>query len=62
MTRYSLGKGTVIRLLRSQGVTLRHRSLTEDQVLQAIPLYQQGWSLAKVGQHFGWDDSLIYLY
>jgi hypothetical protein len=60
-SKYNLGKGTVLRLLRSHGVTLRHQPLTPAQIAEAIQLYKQGWSLARVGAHLGREDSLIWL-
>ncbi len=59
MARYDLGKGTVLRVLRSQGVEIRNQSLTPEQCKQAIALYQDGWSLAKVGRHFDREHTVI---
>lgn len=59
--KYRIGKGTVLRLLDDHGVHRRHQPLTEEQVQQAIALYQQGWSLARVGKHLGREDTLIWL-
>jgi hypothetical protein len=61
MVSYGLGKGTVLRLLRDNGVQLRHQSLTAEQLKEAIQLYQQGWTLARVGNHFGRDASFIHV-
>jgi hypothetical protein len=60
-SKYSLGKGTVLRILDDHGVTRRHQPLTEEQMQQAVELYQQGWSLARVGQYLGRDASMIHL-
>lgn len=60
-SKYCLGKGTVLRILDEHGVTRRHQSLTEEQVQQVIELYQQGWSLARVGRELGRDATLIHL-
>jgi hypothetical protein len=61
MSKYDLGKGTVLRLLRSQGVDIRHQSLTDDEVQQVVLLYAEGLSLARVGDRFGRDPSFIAL-
>jgi hypothetical protein len=61
MAQYQLGKGTVLRLLRAQGVEIRNQSLTPTELGEAIRLYQSGWSLARVGAHFGRDASLIHI-
>ena len=59
MTKYNLGKGTVLRLLRTSGVTIRHQSLNKDEIQQVTDRYQRGDSLATIGRHFGRDASLI---
>ena len=59
MAHYQLGKGTVLRLLRSQGVDIRNQSLTPQQCEEAITLYLDGWSLAKVGRHFDREHTVI---
>ena len=59
MIKYNLGKGTVLRLLRAQGVEVRNQSLTIEQIEEAIRLYLEGWSLAKVGGHFGREHTVI---
>lgn len=56
---YKLGKGTVLRLLRNQGVQLRNQPMAPTQVEQAIQLYGQGLSLAAVGQRLGFDHTAI---
>jgi len=57
--KYKLGKGTVIRLLHDNGVPLRNQPLAPDQRTEAIALYQQGWSLAKVGSQFDREHTVI---
>jgi hypothetical protein len=58
-TRYHLGEGTVLRLLHSHDATLRHQPLTDEEIAKAIQLYEQGNSLATVGQHFGREATVI---
>jgi hypothetical protein len=60
-TTYGLSKGSVLQLLRQNGVEVRHQSLTPDQLQEAVGLYEQGWSLAKVGAHFARDASFIHV-
>lgn len=53
MIRFSLAKGTVLRLLQDHGVTMRRQpGLNQQQIAQAIELYQRGWSLARLADHF----------
>jgi hypothetical protein len=57
--RYGLAKGTVLKLLKEHGITMRHQQMTEAEIIETIDLYQQGWSLARIGQHFGRNPSII---
>jgi hypothetical protein len=57
--RYGLGKGTVLRLLREQGVALRHQPLDAQSAIDAIALYQAGWSLAHIGIKTGRQPTVI---
>jgi len=58
--RYQLGKGTVLRLLASQGVSMRRQSLTPEQILEAARLYGSGLSLAQVGHQLGCDHGAVW--
>lgn len=57
---YGLSKATVLRLLEANGVARRQQSLTAEQQAEAVQLYLGGWSLARVGEHFGRDHSVIF--
>ena len=46
---YNLNKGSVIKLLRGAGVPIRNQGLTDEQVAEAVRLYETGQSLAKIG-------------
>jgi hypothetical protein len=59
MKRYKISKGTVLRLLQSHGITMRHQQMTDAEITEAIQLYQQGWSLAQVGEKLGRNPSTI---
>lgn len=59
MRTYDLGKGSVLRLLDSHGVSRRRQGLTTAETQQVIELYAQGWSSVRIGQHFGRDHSVI---
>ena len=61
MRKYSIGKGTVLRLLDARGVECRHQPLTEEQAQRAVELYQRGWSRARVGEQLGRDGTVILL-
>jgi hypothetical protein len=57
--KYGVAKATVLKLLEEHGVTMRHQLMTETETAEAIQLYQQGWSLARVGEHLGRNPSTI---
>ncbi len=54
-----VGKAGVLAILHEHGVNLRLRPMTEKEIAEAIRLYQQGWSLARVGKQLGRDHSAI---
>lgn len=56
---YAVSKGTVLRLLEDHGVTRRQQPMTDQQAAEAIQLYLQGWSLIRVGNHFGREHTVI---
>lgn len=57
---YGLSKGSVIRLLRDSGVTIRNQGLTDDQIAEAAQLYALGLSLAKIGARFDVDHGTVW--
>lgn len=56
---YGLSQGAVLRLLDVNGTPRRQRGLTDEQVQEAIRLYTQGWSLTRIGDHFGKDHTVV---
>jgi hypothetical protein len=48
MAEHSISKAGVLKLLKDAGVTMRRRSMTEEQVRQARELREQGASIANV--------------
>lgn len=57
---FDLSKGSVIRLLRDAGVTIRNQGMTDDQIAEAGQLYGAGLSLAKIGVKFGVDHGTVW--
>jgi hypothetical protein len=57
---YGLSKGSVIRLLREAGISIRCQGLTDDQVTEAAQLYESGLSLAKIGARFDVDHGTVW--
>ena len=50
---YGLSKSSVIELLENNGVVLRRQPLTEDQVAEAIWLYEHNHSLTSITEKLG---------
>jgi hypothetical protein len=57
---YKISRGAVRRLLQREGVEMRRRGLTSEQVDEAMRLYGQGWSLARVGERLGVDTGTVH--
>jgi hypothetical protein len=57
---YQVHRSTVTRLVTAAGVR-RSRSLTTEQLQEAIALYGQGWSCARLDQHFGKGHGTLWL-
>ena len=51
--RFSVSRQCVSDTLKREGVKLRYRLLGEEQQQEAQLLYEGGWSLDRVGTHFG---------
>jgi hypothetical protein len=51
--RYKISKSAVLGILHGHGVTMRHQPLNDEQIAEAIQLYESGRSLAQVGEAMG---------
>jgi DNA-binding NarL/FixJ family response regulator len=58
--RFKIHRTTVSQHLQRQGVPMRGRSLSEEQVTIAAQLYRQGWSVAKIGERFEVDQTTVW--
>jgi hypothetical protein len=61
MKQYGIGKGAVLGILNEAGVTRKQRRMSNEQLTEAAELYHQGWSLVRLGNHFGFHQSAIWL-
>lgn len=50
--RFKVHRTTVTNLIKRSGVPFRPPGLDPADLPEAIRLYEAGWSLAKLGQHF----------
>jgi hypothetical protein len=55
--RFDIHRVTVSAHLHRQGVTVRRQGLDDEGVALAIRLYEDGWSLARIGDRLGVDAS-----
>jgi hypothetical protein len=60
ITKYGLGKSSVLRLPREAQVALRKQPLTETEVAKAIRLHASGLSVAAVGGALNLNPSAIW--
>jgi hypothetical protein len=58
---FRIHRTTVLAYLERHGIPRRAntRKLTDAQVAEAGVLYGQGWSLIRLGEHFGVDDETV---
>jgi lambda repressor-like predicted transcriptional regulator len=57
---YCVKRETISHLLRRSGIPLRQpRVLDKAGSREASKLYDQGWSLARIGDHLGFDPETI---
>jgi hypothetical protein len=57
--RYNLSQGSVLKLLRAHGVTMRRQGLADTDLLAAAELYRDGAPLAEIGERFGVSYSAV---
>ncbi|TCJ96315.1 helix-turn-helix protein [Nocardia alba] len=55
----SMGKGTVLTILREGGASIRNPRLSEEQTTEAARLYETGQSLARIGERLGADSTTV---
>lgn len=59
MDRYNLGKGTVLGILRRNGIELRNQGLGPGGLSRAVALYQSGLSLKRVAEQVACDAETV---
>jgi hypothetical protein len=57
MKQYGIDKVAVLGILNEAGVTRKQRRMSNEQLTEAAELYHQGWSLVRLGNHFGFHQS-----
>lgn len=57
--RFRIERRTVSKILKRHGVSMRMCGMSPEQIEKAPRLYQDGWSLARIGEHLGFDDMTV---
>jgi hypothetical protein len=57
--QFGVHRTTAAGWLRKLGIPLRRQGLSEDELDQAVQLYQHGWSLVRLGTKFQCDAETI---
>jgi len=57
---FGLHRVTVSAHLHRQGVTLRRQGLDDDDIDHAVHLYEQGWSVARIGDRLDVDGGTVW--
>ena len=58
--RFGIHRNPVSLHLHRQGVTMRRRGQDADQIDHAVRLYQDGQSLARIGDRYNVDPSTVH--
>ena len=58
--RFGIHRVTVSAHLHRQGVTVRRQGLDTEGVAHAVRLYEDGWSLARIGDRLGVDATTVW--
>jgi hypothetical protein len=59
--RFKIHRNTVSGHLHLRDIRMRGQSMTEEQVDLATRLYQQDWSVARIGSHLGVNGGTVWL-
>jgi hypothetical protein len=57
--QFGINRRTVSIILHRNGVEMRRRGLSLEQVDEAVRLYEAGWSLARIGERMGVDATTV---
>jgi hypothetical protein len=61
MKAFNLSKGSVLKVLREAGATMRNQGLSQEQISEAQRLYEETeWSLARIGEKFNVDHGTVW--
>jgi transposase len=57
--RHQIGRHTLSAILARQGVPRRRNGLNPEQISEARALYSDGWSTARIAEHFEVDGNTV---
>ncbi len=59
VTDHKLAKGTILKILREEGASIRRQGLSDRQVSEAVDFYRSGRSLAWIGDKLGFSPTTV---
>jgi hypothetical protein len=59
--QFKIYRTTVSEHLHRRGVKMRGQGLDESEIAQAVQLYEQGWSVARIGERLGANASTVWM-
>ena len=59
-TQFGINRKTVSNIVRRHGVVMRRCGLSAEQIDDAVRLYGESWSLARIGQKFDVDSTTVH--
>lgn len=57
---YGVSKSTVSLVIDEAGLPRHHRGPTKQQMDEAVQLYDQGWSSARIAERLGFNQATIW--
>jgi hypothetical protein len=57
--KFGVSRNTLTRCLRGDGIEIRRRPMSDEEVDQAVMLYQEGKSLVAIGQALSFSGGTI---
>jgi len=57
--QFGIDRRTVSEILHRHQVPMRRRGLSTEQIYEAVKLYEDGWSLARIGEYLSVDPTTV---
>ncbi|RQM34890.1 helix-turn-helix domain-containing protein [Rhodococcus ruber] len=57
---FGISRASIVKLLRDAGVSIRYQGMSSAQIDEAVRLYGDGLSLARIGEELGVDPGTVW--